>query len=104
MGSKNKLILFNKSVDNYAATVDTVYMKHEQPQNKMENEVENNNLTYLGESKVRVTDPVRNTGAVLSVTGIVLRTLGVVAGEDTIIWYLNRKTNEIVPRKKKVKP
>lgn len=60
----------------------------------------NNNLTYLAESKVRVTDPARESGAVMSVSKIVLRTLGVVAGEDTIIWYLDRDTNRIVPLKK----
>ena len=60
-------------------------------------------LTYLAESKVRVTDPARESGAVLSMSKIVLRTLGVVAGEDTIIWYLDRDTNQIIP-KKKVKP
>ncbi len=56
------------------------------------------NLTYLAESTVRVSDTKRNTGFQVSIAPTVLRAIGVEPG-DVIEWYLDRNTNQVVPRK-----
>ena len=60
----------------------------------------NDNLTYLAESKVRFSDTTRQSGAEVSIAASVLRAIGVKPNEDIIVWYLDRDTNQIVPKKK----
>lgn len=56
------------------------------------------NLTYLAESKVRVSDTTRNTGFQVSVAPAVLRAIGVKAGE-TIEWFWDDEAKRVVPKK-----
>lgn len=54
---------------------------------------------YLGESKIRVSNPTLKSGAELSLSSVVIKSLGVTPGEDAVIWYV--RSGEVIVRKKK---